>query len=102
MRLTGKKAALASAAILFSISNSTLAGGLTGTLAQLVARWETGDPALSQLLAADLTSRSGEPVALVRLAERANAAQDLPDLYAGGLHVAALRTVDSRHVEGYS
>jgi hypothetical protein len=101
MRLVGKKAALAGAAIIFSISGSTFAAGLTGTLSQLVARWETGDPALSQLLATHLTSRSGDPVALVRLADGASAAQVLSELSAVGFRVSAVSTVDDRVVEGY-
>src|SRR5207245_7954206 len=87
--------------IIVSISGSTFAAGVKGTLSQLVARWETGDPALSQLLAAHLTSRSGDPVALVRLAEGASAAQVLSELSAVGFSVSALSTVDDRIVEGY-
>jgi hypothetical protein len=101
MRQVSKRGALAGAAVIFCISGPSFAAGLTGTLSQLVARWETSDPTLSPLLALHLTSRSGDPVALVRLADDASSAQVMSELSAVGFRLTAVSTIDARLVEGY-
>src|SRR3982751_1088510 len=64
---------LALAGVALSLSATASAAQLTGTLGQLVARWETGDPNLSGLLSFHLASRSGDPIVVVRLADNARA-----------------------------
>ena len=100
MRQVGKKAALTCAVAILCISGSSFAAGLTGTLSQLVARWERSDATLSPLLALHLTSRSGDPVALVRL-DDASSAQTMSELSAVGFRLTAVSTIDARLVEGY-
>jgi hypothetical protein len=100
MRQVGKKAALTCAVAILCISRSSFAAGLTGTLSQLVARWERSDATLSPLLALHLTSRSGDPVALVRL-DDASSAQTMSELSAVGFRLTAVSTIDARLVEGY-
>jgi hypothetical protein len=101
MRLIGKKAAFACAAIIFSLSGSTFAAGLTGSLSQLVARWENGDPNLSRHLSLHLTSSGGDPLVVVHLADGVSAEQALPELSAAGFRMTAVSSIDPRVIEGY-
>ena len=78
-----------------------LAAPLTGSLSQLVSRWETGDPNLSSLLSLHLASRAGDPVVVVRLASGVTAAQVLPELSAAGFRLTAASQLDARLLEGY-
>jgi len=80
---------------------AAFAAPLTGSLAQLVSRWETGDPNLSSLLSLHLASRAGDPVVVVRLANGVTAAQVLPELSAAGFRLTASSQLDARLLEGY-
>ena len=91
--------ALAGAALSFSATAS--AAQLTGSLQQLVARWETKDPSLSTLLSFHLTSRGGDPVVKIRLADGVAASQALPALSAAGFRLTSTSRIDARLLEGY-
>ncbi|MFL6515271.1 MAG: S8 family peptidase [Chthoniobacterales bacterium] len=91
--------ALAGAAL--SISATASAAQLTGTLGQLVARWETGDPSVSTLLSFHLKSSAGDPVVAIRLADGVRASDVLPVLSKAGFRVTAASRLDSRFLEGY-
>src|SRR3954467_4655169 len=70
--------ALATAAL--SLCATASAAPLTGTLSQLVARWETGDPSVSTLLSFHLASRGGDPVVVIRLVDGVHASDVVPAL----------------------
>ena len=91
--------ALAGAALSLCITAS--AAQLTGSLGQLVARWETGDPNLSALLSFHLTNRAGDPVVKIRLADSVAASQALPALSAAGFRLTSTSRIDARLLEGY-
>src|SRR4051794_29906603 len=86
--------ALAGAAL--SVCATASAAQLTGTLGQLVARWETNDPNLSGLLSFHLASRTGDPIVVVRLADNARASQVLTGLTAAGFKLTAASQLDAR------
>src|SRR3954471_1482496 len=92
---------LALAAAALSLSATVSAAQLTGTLGQLVARWEIGDPSVSALLSFHLKSRDGDPVVVVRLADGVRASDVLPTLSKAGFRVTAASRLDSRFLEGY-
>src|SRR3982751_1784486 len=92
---------LALAGIALSLSATASAAQLTGTLGQLVARWETNDPSVSSLLSFHLANRAGDPIVVVRLADNARASQVLPALSAAGFKLTAASKLDARFVEGY-
>src|SRR4051812_38830224 len=97
-----KLAALFGAVILATGSGALGApGGLAGSLSQLVARWENGDPGLSQALGHHLTSRGGDPVVVIHLAEGVRLDQVLPELSAAGFRLTAVSSIDPRMIEGY-
>src|SRR5262245_54428101 len=79
--------ALACVALSFIATAS--AAQLTGSLGQLVARWETNDPNLSTLLSFHLTSRGGDPVVMIRLSDGVPASQVLPKLSAAGFRLTS-------------
>src|SRR5512140_1884596 len=83
------------------VPGAAFAAPLAGSLSQLVARWETGDPGLSQLLALHLASRAGAPVVVIRVANGVSASQVLPELSAVGFRLTSQSRVDARFVEGY-
>src|SRR5215212_4454895 len=91
--------ALAGAAL--SVCATASAAQLTGTLEQLVNRWETKDPSVSSLLSFHLASRTGDPIVVVRLADNARASQVLPGLTAAGFKLTATSQLDARFLEGY-
>src|SRR4051794_915010 len=80
---------------------AAFAAPLTGSLAQLVARWETGDPGLSPLLALHLVSRAGDPIVMTRVGDGVTPWQVLPELPAIGFRLTSTSRVDARFVEGY-
>jgi hypothetical protein len=97
-----KLAALFGAAVLASGSGALAAQGtLGGSLSQLVARWENGDPKLSQDLAKHLASRGGDPLVVIHLADGVTADQVLPELSAAGFRLTAMSSIDARVFEGY-
>src|SRR5215218_8850785 len=91
--------ALAGAAL--SIAATASAAQLTGTLEQLVARSEIGDPSVSALLSFHLASRAGDPVVMVRLADGVRASDILPTLSKAGFKLTAASQLDARFLEGY-
>src|SRR4051812_4147766 len=91
--------ALAGAAL--SLCATASAAPLTGTLSQLVARWETSDPSLSTLMSFHLASRGGDPVVVVRLADGTRAADVLPALSKAGFRLTTASQLDARFLEGY-
>src|SRR4051812_16139076 len=91
--------ALATAAL--SLCATASAAPLTGTLSQLVARWETGDPSVSTLLSFHLASRAGDPVVAVRLTDNARASEVIHGLNAAGFRLTAASKLDARFLEGY-
>ena len=95
-----KKAALVATVLLVAPAGS-FAADLTGSLAQMVSRWETGDPNLSLLLKLHLTSRGGDPVVVVRVADGVDASHVLSELSAAGFRLTSTSRVDARFVEGY-
>ena len=101
MRQSGRIGIAACAALALGISPSSFAAGLSGSLAGMVARWESGDPGLSHSLALHLTSRGGDPLVVIRLAEGTEKAQALSELSAVGFRVTATSSIDARLVEGY-
>src|SRR5438067_2868930 len=96
-----KKASVALAGVLFFGSMPASAAELTGSLAQMVSRWETGDPNLSQLVSLHLASRAGDPVVVMRLADGVTASQVLPELSAAGFRLTSTSQLDARFLEGY-
>jgi len=76
-------------------------GALGGSLSQMVARWENGDPNLSLLLSFHLTNRSGDPVVKLRVADGVALETVLPELSAMGFRLTATSSIDSRFAEGY-
>lgn len=102
-RETAKKLTkfLSVAAASLALSATASAAPLTGTLSQLVARWETSDPSLSSLLSFHLASRGGDPVVVVRLADNVRASQVVPALSAAGFRLTAASQLDPRLLEGY-
>jgi hypothetical protein len=91
--------ALAGAAL--SVAATASAAQLTGSLEQLVARSEIGDPAVSTLLSFHLANRAGDPVVVVRLADGVPASQVLPALSKAGFRLTAASHLDARFLEGY-
>jgi subtilase family protein len=90
------------AAIALSLSaTAASAAELTGTLGQLVARWETSDPNLSALLSLHLANRAGDSVVIVRLGDGVAASQVLPALSAAGFRLTSTSRIDARLLEGY-
>ncbi|HJX98433.1 MAG TPA: hypothetical protein VJ281_06115, partial [Chthoniobacterales bacterium] len=75
------------AGIGLSLCATASAAQLTGTLGQLVARYETGDPNLSTLLSFHLKNRAGDPVVKIRLADGVAASQALPALSTAGFRL---------------
>src|SRR5215211_1727049 len=92
---------LALSAAVLSISATASAAQLTGTLGQLVSRWETSDPNLPALMSFHLASRTGDPVVVVRLADGVRASDVLPALSKAGFRLTAASQLDPRLVEGY-
>src|SRR4051812_19880861 len=90
---------LAGAAL--SLSATASAAQLTGSLGQLVARWETGDPSVSTLLSFHLKSRGGDPVVVIRLVDGVHASDVVPALSKAGFRLTATSQLDSRFIEGY-
>ena len=101
MRQFASKAAVACAAIALCVSSSAFAASLSGSLSQLVERWENGDPNLSRLLSRHLTSRGGDPLVDIHLADGVTADQVLPELSAAGFRLTAVSRLDPRVIEGY-
>src|SRR4029453_11560633 len=89
------------AGIGLSLCATASAAQLTGTLGQLVARYETGDPNLSTLLSFHLKNRAGDPVVKIRLADGVAASQALPALSPAGFRLTATSRIDARLLEGY-
>jgi subtilase family protein len=89
------------AGIGLSLCATASAAQLTGTLGQLVARYETGDPNLSTLLSFHLKNRAGDPVVKIRLADGVAASQALPALSTAGFRLTATSRIDARLLEGY-
>ena len=92
---------VAVAAAALSLSATASAAALTGTLGQLVARWETGDPNLPALLSFHLANRGGDPVVIIRVADGVRASQVLPALSAAGFKLTTASRLDGRFLEGY-
>lgn len=92
---------LALAAAALSLLATASAGQLTGTLGQLVARYETADPGLPTLLSFHLRNRAGDPLVMIRLAEGVTASQALPALSAAGFKLTSTSHFDPRLIEGY-
>jgi hypothetical protein len=101
MRHFGRTVVLACAGLAFCAPGATFAAELTGSLSQLVSRWELGDPGLSDLLTTHLTSRAGDPVVVVRVADGIAARDVLPELSAMGFRLTAASSLDGRMLEGY-
>src|SRR5215813_2018807 len=80
---------------------SAAPGVLGGSLSQLVARWERGDPSLSQLLSLHIANRAGDPVVMVRVEEGTTLAQVLPELSAIGFRLTATSSLRAGLAEGY-
>src|SRR5712672_536260 len=74
---------------------------LRGSLSQMVARWENGDPNLSLLLSLHLTNRSGDPVVKLRVADGVALEAVLPELSAMGFRLTATSSIDARFAEGF-
>ena len=91
--------AIAAAAL--SLFGTASAAQLSGTLGQLVARYESADPSLSTLLSFHLKNRAGDPVVKIRLADGVAASQALPALSAAGFKLTAASHLDARLLEGY-
>src|SRR5437016_5934826 len=95
-------AALFGAAALASGSGAFAApGALGGSLSQLVARWENGDPNLSHHLSLHLASRNGDPLVVVHLSDGMSAGQVLPELAAAGFRLTAVSSIEANVLEGY-
>src|ERR1043165_4153184 len=92
---------LALAGAVLSFSATASAAQLSGTLQQLVSRWETNDPSLSTLLSFHLANRAGDPVVMIRLADGLSASQVLPALSAAGFRLTSTSSIDARLLEGY-
>jgi hypothetical protein len=92
---------VALAGVALSLLATASAAQLTGSLGQLVARWETADPSLSTLLSFHLANRAGDPVVVIRLANGVAASQVLPALSAAGFKLTSTSSIDSRLLEGY-
>jgi len=92
---------LALAGAVLSFSATASAAQLSGTLQQLVSRWETNDPSLSTLLSFHLANRAGDPVVMIRLADGLSASQVLPALSAAGFRLTSTSRIDARLLEGY-
>jgi hypothetical protein len=84
-----------------SFSATASAAQLTGSLGQLVARYEAHDPSLSALLSFHLANRAGDPVVKIRLADGVDASQVLSQLSAAGFRLTSTSRIDSRMIEGY-
>ena len=91
---------LAVTGAVLSLFATASAAQLTGTLGQLVARWETADPSLSTLLSLHLTNRGGDPIVMIRLADGTAASQVLPALSAAGFRLTSTSRIDARLLEG--
>ena len=74
---------------------------LGGSLAQLVSRWENGDPQLSRHLSRHLRSANGDPLVDIHLGEGIRADQVLAELSAAGFRLTALSSLDPNVIEGY-
>jgi hypothetical protein len=97
-----KAAALIGAQLLFAgVAASAAPGALGGNLSQLVQRWENGDPNLETFLSFHLTSRTGDPMVIVRVADGVSIDQVLPELSAKGFRLTSTSTLDSRFAEGF-
>jgi hypothetical protein len=96
-----RSAAAALVIMLLSLAATASAAQLTGTLGQLVARWETSDPNLSTLLSLHIANRAGDPVVVIRLANSTAASQVLPALSAAGFRLTSTSRIDARLLEGY-
>src|SRR3954447_9254191 len=94
-----KLLSLAGAAL--SVAATASAAQLTGTLEQLVARSEIGDPSVSALLSFHIANRVGDPVVVVRLADGVRASDVLPTLSKAGFKLTAASQLDARFLEGY-
>ena len=92
---------LALTGIALSLLATASAAQLTGSLGQLVARYETKDPNLSTLLKFHLTNRAGDPIVKIRLADGVTASQALPALSAAGFRLTSTSSIDPRLLEGY-
>jgi len=76
-------------------------GALGGSLSQLVDRWERGDRDLSLALSMHLTSRSGDPVVKLRVADGVGPDSLLPELSAIGFRLTSTSSIDGRLLEGF-
>jgi hypothetical protein len=87
--------------LLIAGSASAAPGALGGSLSQLVARWENGDPNLPQLLSLHLTNRAGDPIVMVRVQPGTPLEQVLPKLSAMGFRLTSTSSLESGLAEGY-
>src|SRR5258705_4488304 len=94
-------ALLLAGSLLVAGGASASAGALGGSLSQLVARWERGDPTLSQFLALHLANRAGEPVVMLRVEEGTTLHQVLPDLSAIGFRLTSTSSLEAGLAEAY-
>jgi hypothetical protein len=92
---------LALTAVALSLFATASAAELTGTLRQMVARYEAHDPSLSALLRFHLANSAGDPVVKIRLANGVAASQALPALSAAGFKLTSTSSIDPRLLEGY-
>ncbi len=84
-----------------SLATPASAAQLTGSLGQLVARYEAHDPSLPTLLSFHLANRAGDPIVKIRLADGVTVTQALPGLSAAGFRLTATSSIDPRLIEGY-
>ena len=94
-------ALLLAGSLLVAGGASASPGALGGSLSQLVARWERGDPNLSQFLALHLANRAGEPVVMLRVEEGTTLHQVLPELSAIGFRLTSTSSLEAGLAEGY-
>jgi len=94
-------ALLCAGSLLIAGGASASPGALGGSLSQLVARWERGDPNLSQFLALHLANRAGEPVVMLRVEEGTTLHQVLPELSAIGFRLTSTSSLEAGLAEGY-
>jgi len=103
MRQPGRAATFGIAGLILCVSKAAAAapGALGGSLSQMVARWESGDPDLTLLLSLHLTNRSGDPVVKLHVADGVALDTVLPELSAMGFRLTATSSIDPRFAEGY-
>src|SRR4051812_24979475 len=99
----GRTATSGVAAWILCMSGAAVAapGALGGSLSQLVDRWEQGDHNLSVALSMHLTSRSGDPVVKLRVADGVAPDTVLPELSAIGFRLTSAGSIDGRLLEGF-